>query len=267
MVQIQSKELVIFIFNFIFIIFCEAAENLQQIFQEPATIEMEGIFLFNCHLLFLIFAIVLLVWWLLYLVYINFLDKFNFFIFNFTHSSNIEIIWTVIPALILISLASPSFALLYSLDEIINPEITLKIFGHQWYWSYEASDYRLCFNNFSSLKFSSYLLTNDFLKNYNHLGFLRLLETNKRIFFPSNTHIRLLVTAVDVLHSWTVPSFGIKIDACPGRLNQANLFIKRFGVFFGQCSEICGVNHGFMPIVAVVCPSSSYYNILYESTL
>ena len=249
------------------VVLCEAAEIFQKSFQEPATSEMDGIYLFNSHLLFVIICIVLLVWWLLYLVYDNFLDYSNSSVLNFTHASTIEIIWTTIPAIILLSLASPSFSLLYSLDEISNPEITLKIFGHQWYWSYELSDYKICSNVNTSLKFSSYLLTNDFLKDYNNLGFFRLLETNKRIFLPSNTHIRLLVTAVDVLHSWTIPSFGVKVDACPGRLNQANLFIKRFGVFFGQCSEICGVNHGFMPIVAVVCSSSSYYNIIYEATL
>ena len=243
------------------------AENFQQNFQEPATSEMDGIYLFNCHLLFIIISIVLLIWWFLYVICDNFLDNSNNLVFNFTHASNIEIIWTTIPALILLSLASPSFSLLYSLDEITNPEITLKIFGHQWYWSYEISDYKTCTNENKSLKFSCYLLTNDFLKDCNNLGFFRLLETNKRIFLPSNTHIRLLVTAIDVLHSWTIPSFGIKVDACPGRLNQANLFIKRFGIFFGQCSEICGVNHGFMPIVAVVCSSSSYYNIIYELTL
>ena len=248
-------------------LFCEAAENFQNNFQEPATSEMDGIYLFNCHLLFVIISIVLIVWWLLYLIYANFLDQSNTVVFNFTHASSIEIIWTTIPALILLSLASPSFSLLYSLDEITNPEITLKIFGHQWYWSYEISDYKICSSEEKSLKFSSYLLTNDFLKEHNNLGFFRLLETNKRIFFPSNTHIRLLITAVDVLHSWTIPSFGVKVDACPGRLNQANLFIKRFGIFFGQCSEICGVNHGFMPIVAVVCSINNYYSIVFDSTI
>jgi cytochrome c oxidase subunit 2 len=240
----------------------EAAENWQKSFQEPATAEMDGIYLFNCHLLFVIISIVLLVWWLLYLICNSFIDNSNSLVFNFTHASQIEIIWTTIPALILLSLASPSFSLLYSLDEISNPEITLKIFGHQWYWSYEMSDYKICSATNKSLKFSSYLLTNDFLKNYNNLGLFRLIETNKRIFLPSNTHIRLLVTAVDVLHSWTIPSFGVKVDACPGRLNQANLFIKRFGIFFGQCSEICGVNHGFMPISVRAVSLDTYCNWL-----
>ena len=106
------------------------------------------------------------------------------------------------------------------------------------------------------------MLTNESLKENNFIGFFRGLETNKRVVLPTNTHLRLLITAVDVLHSWTIPSFGIKVDACPGRLNQANLFIKRFGIFFGQCSEICGVNHGFMPIVLLAVPSFQYHYLV-----
>ena len=207
-------------------------------FQDPATTTMEGIYLFNLHLLFIIIAIVLLVVWLLFVILRNFSELTNSNPLNFTHSNTIEIIWTSIPALILLSLASPSFSLLYSLDEISNPELTLKILGHQWYWSYEMSDFNSCSEN-HSLKYSSYMLTNESLKENNSIGFFRNLETNKRVVLPTNTHLRLLITAVDVLHSWTIPSFGVKVDACPGRLNQANLFIKRFGVFFGQCSEIC----------------------------
>jgi len=139
--------------------------------------------------------------------------------------------------------------------------LTLKILGHQWYWSYEVSDFKSCVEN-HNLKYSSYMLTNESLQENNSIGFFRNLETNKRVVLPTNTHLRLLVTAVDVLHSWTVPSFGVKVDACPGRLNQANLFIKRFGVFFGQCSEICGVNHGFMPIVLLAVPSVQYHYLI-----
>jgi heme/copper-type cytochrome/quinol oxidase subunit 2 len=147
---------------------------------------------------------------------------------------------------------------LYSLDEISNPELTFKILGHQWYWSYEFSDFSSC-SDTQSLKYTSYMLTNEVLRENSSMGFFRTLETNKRILLPTNTHLRLLITAVDVLHSWTIPSFGVKVDACPGRLNQANLFIKRFGVFFGQCSEICGVNHGFMPIVIFAISSVQYH--------
>jgi cytochrome c oxidase subunit 2 len=233
-------------------------------FQESASTTFDGLYLFNCNLLFLISNIVIFTWWLIFVICLNFFDQSSSESMNFTHSNNIEIIWTTIPALLLLSLASPSFSLLYSLDEIITPELTLKILGHQWYWTYEISDYKFCSCVKKEFKFSCYLLTNEFLKNSENLGLFRLLETNKRTILPTNTHIRLLITAVDVLHSWTIPSFGIKVDACPGRLNQANLFIKRIGVFFGQCSEICGVNHGFMPIVVVACPSESFYSMVLD---
>ena len=236
----------------------DTAVPYQLSFQDPATTTMEGIYLFNLHLLFIILSIVIVVAWLLYSTLINFIEFNQSDIFSFTHSNEIEIVWTTIPALILLSLASPSFSLLYSLDEISNPALTFKILGHQWYWSYEISDFNSCADN-QSLKFSSYMLSDEFLKENNSVGFFRNLETNKRLFLPTNTHLRILITAVDVLHSWTIPSFGVKIDACPGRLNQANLFIKRFGVFFGQCSEICGVNHGFMPIVLIGVSSIQYH--------
>lgn len=227
-------------------------------FQDPATIIMEGICIFNLHLLFVIISIVLTVAWVLYAVLVNFGEFSQSNVFNFVHSNLIEIVWTTMPALLLINLASPSFSLLYSLDEISNPKLTLKILGHQWYWSYEVLDTNSCLSLAGNLKYSSYMLTDEFLKESNSIGFFRSLETNKRVVLPTKTHLRLLITAVDVLHSWAIPSFGIKIDACPGRLNQANLFVKRFGLFFGQCSEICGANHGFMPIVVLALPSRKY---------
>jgi cytochrome c oxidase subunit 2 len=165
----------------------------------------------------------------------------------------LEIVWTIIQALILVLIAVPSFALLYSLDEILDPQITLKIVGHQWYWSYEYSDY-LTTQSDEGFGFDSYLLSADDLTP----GAFRLLEVDNRVVLPVNTHIRLLVSAADVLHSWAVPSFGIKVDACPGRLSQASLFLKREGVFYGQCSEICGINHGFMPIVVKSVSISEY---------
>jgi cytochrome c oxidase subunit 2 len=244
----------------------DGALSYQLGFQDPATTSMEGIHLFNLHLLFVIIGIVLLVAWLMVVILTNFTEIDNSKVANFTHSNTIEIVWTSIPALILLSLASPSFSLLYSMDEISNPELTLKILGHQWYWTYEISDFSkfVCLSDDSSstFKFSSYMLTEEAIKESNLIGFFRNLETNKRVALPTNTHLRLLITSVDVLHSWTIPSFGVKVDACPGRLNQANLFIKRFGLFFGQCSEICGVNHGFMPIVVYALPSLQYNHFL-----
>ena len=140
--------------------------------------------------------------------------------------------------------AVPSFALLYSIDEILDPSLTLKVVGHQWYWSYEYSDYTT--EDGEAINFDSYMIPEDDLDME---GYLRLLEVDNRVVLPVNTHIRIIVTAADVLHCWGIPSLAMKVDACPGRLNQTSMFIKREGTFYGQCSEICGVNHGFMPIV------------------
>lgn len=245
-----------------FFFFCDTPEFVQLRLQDPCTTIMEGLIAFNKHLLFVVTIIVILVGWLLFVTVLNYDEFNNQKSHNFFHSNILEIVWTSLPALTLLNLASPSFTLLYSMDEISTPEISIKIIGHQWYWSYEISD----FNNISScsklkktLKYTCYLLSEESIIQKNYLGFFRLLETNKRVLLPSNTHLRLLVTSVDVLHSWTIPSFGIKVDACPGRLNQVNIFLKRIGMFFGQCSEICGVNHGFMPIALLVVPSFQYH--------
>jgi cytochrome c oxidase subunit 2 len=228
-------------------------------FHDPASISMEGILMFNKHLTFLLIIIVSLVGWFLFSTVRYFVEFHNKFNTKFVHSKELEIVWTSIPAAILLLLATPSFTLLYSMDEISDPELSLKILGHQWFWSYEISDFNSCQKKDQNLKYVCYMMVLDGLpKNKN--GYFRLLETNKRVILPTNTHMRLLVSAADVLHSWTIPSFGLKIDACPGRLNQVTLFIKRVGVFFGQCSEICGVNHGFMPIVVVALPSLQFHN-------
>jgi len=159
-----------------------------------------------------------------------------------THGTVIEVVWTILPSVILLLIAVPSFALLYSMDEVIDPSITLKAVGHQWYWSYEYSDYVQ--DSGKHITFDSYMLPTDDLS----IGQFRLLEVDNQVVLPILTHVRLLVTAADVLHSFAVPALGVKIDCVPGRLNQVSLFIKREGIYFGQCSELCGVNHGFMPI-------------------
>jgi cytochrome c oxidase subunit 2 len=153
--------------------------------------------------------------------------------------------------------ALPSFALLYSIDEVIDPAVTIKVVGHQWYWSYEYSDFEA---QLGTINFDSYMIPEDELE----MGELRLLEVDNRIVLPVNTHIRVLVTAADVLHSWAAPSLGVKMDACPGRLNQTSLFILREGVFYGQCSEICGVGHGNMPIVVEAVALDKYISWLAE---
>nr|QES86230.1 cytochrome c oxidase subunit 2 [Diodontus polytylus] len=150
---------------------------------------------------------------------------------------SIEIIWTMIPMFILLFLAIPSLKVLYSMDELWNPiYFTIKIIGNQWYWSYEYSE-------FSKMKFDSYM--ESWSKKYN----FRLLDVDNRLILPTFLPIRLLITSNDVIHSWAIPSLSIKLDAIPGRINQIMFISSRIGMFFGQCSEICGANHSFMPIM------------------
>jgi cytochrome c oxidase subunit 2 len=223
--------------------YCDAAQKWQLGIQDPASPILEGMISFHNYLMFFVTFIGLFVCWLLYYCIVKFKADKNRIPVIFAHISELEIIWTIIPACLLILIAIPSFSLLYSLDELIDPSLTLKVIGHQWYWSYEYSDFLS--NTINSLNYDSYMIaTSDLTK-----GAFRLLEVDNRVVLPIRTHIRLLVTASDVIHSWAVPSFGIKVDAVPGRLSQAFLFIKREGVYYGQCSEICGINHGFMPIV------------------
>ena len=238
----------------------DASEPWQVGLQDPATPIMESMLFFHNYLMMFLIAIGVFVSWMLGVVFLRFDSRVNLKADKFSHDSLLETFWTIVPAVILLFISIPSFALLYSLDELINPLLTLKIVGHQWYWSYEYSDYFLGsplgqFISFGNrLNFDSYMISTPDLT----LGALRLLEVDNRAVLPTETHIRLIVTAADVLHSWSVPSFGIKIDACPGRLSQGSLYIKREGVYYGQCSEICGVNHGFMPIV-VRGVSSKYF--------
>jgi cytochrome c oxidase subunit 2 len=238
--------------------FCDAAESWQLNLQDPATPVVEGMLFFHNYLCFLLIFIGGTTFWVLWTA-IKFFNAVNSGSSSqkFTHSSVLEIIWTILPAIALLIIAVPSFALLYSMDEVIEPKLTLKVIGSQWFWSYEYSDTSIeGITGFTlkDLTFDSYMVPADEL----HKGMFRLLEVDNRVTLPIKTHIRILVTATDVLHSWSIPAFGIKIDACPGRLSQASLFIKRPGIYYGQCSEICGVNHGFMPIVVRGVSLDSY---------
>ncbi len=226
-------------------------------FKDPATEVMEGIIDFHHDIQFYLMVIVTFVAWMLFSIvyefgfsmYIGstftslektlFVRKAHLVTKNITHGTVLEIVWTLIPAFVLVAIAIPSFALLYAVDEIIDPMLTVKVIGHQWYWSYEYSDF-----SENEIFFDSYMIPEEDLE----LGELRLLEVDRKLWLPTYTYIRVLVTSVDVIHSWAIPSFGVKMDALPGRLNQVSLFIKREGIFYGQCSELCGVNHGFMPI-------------------
>jgi cytochrome c oxidase subunit 2 len=231
-------------------------------FQNAVTPVMEGIVDFHHDTQYYLIMIVTFVTWMLfaivyeygYKLYINSrnaLDevlenrKLILFTKEVTHGVILEIVWTLLPVIILIWIAIPSFALLYSIDEVIDPSLTVKVIGHQWYWSYEYTDFES-----NSIMYDSYMIPETDLQ----LGERRLLAVDRLVWFPVNTHIRVLITAVDVLHCWALPSFGVKMDAIPGRLNQVAVFSRREGVFYGQCSELCGVNHGFMPVSVKVVP-------------
>ncbi len=242
--------------KFVFTCFCDSAQPWQITIQDPASPIAEGMFFFHNYLmLFLVGIGIFVLWMLCCSLYYSSLNPVKF-----AHSNVLEIVWTIIPAVILLIIAVPSFTLLYSLDELIEPTITLKIIGHQWYWSYEYSDYLIKEQKSLDISFDSYMVQNSDLTP----GALRLLEVDRRVMLPVDTHIRLLVSSSDVLHSWAIPSFGIKIDACPGRLSQGFLFVKREGVYYGQCSEICGINHGFMPIVVKVVLPENFLTWIYS---
>nr|YP_010985627.1 cytochrome c oxidase subunit II [Argyresthia conjugella]WOK81899.1 cytochrome c oxidase subunit 2 [Argyresthia conjugella] len=202
-------------------------------FQNSASPLMEQIIFFHDHTLIILMMITILVGYLMFTLMLNkYINRF------LLEGQMIELIWTILPAVTLIFIALPSLRLLYLLDELNNPLITLKCIGHQWYWSYEYSD-------FNNIQFDSYMIPSNEMSINN----FRLLDVDNRIVLPMNNQIRIMVTASDVIHSWTIPSLGVKIDANPGRLNQTNFIMNRPGTYFGQCSEICGANHSFMPIV------------------
>nr|YP_010999296.1 cytochrome c oxidase subunit II [Cricotopus trifasciatus]WPM93142.1 cytochrome c oxidase subunit II [Cricotopus trifasciatus] len=203
---------------------------------------MEQLNFFHDHSMLILIMITILVGYLMVMLFFN---KYTNRLL--LHGQTIEMIWTVLPAIVLMFIAMPSLRLLYLLDEVNNPSITLKTIGHQWYWSYEYSD-------FKNIEFDSYMIPTNELD----LNSFRLLDVDNRIVLPMNNQIRILVSAADVLHSWTIPALGVKVDATPGRLNQTNFLINRPGLFFGQCSEICGANHSFMPIVIESIPTKNF---------
>ena len=175
-----------------------------------------------------------------------------------THGTILELVWTISPALILIAIAFPSFRLLYLMDEVISPTLTIKVVGHQWYWSYEYSDFIT--ETGENIDFDSYMIPESDLE----LGQFRLLDVDNKVVLPVDTHIRIIVTGADVLHSFAVPSLAIKLDCVPGRLNQVSILIERTGTFYGQCSEICGVWHGIMPISIEAVPNDNFLQWINE---
>nr|QXI86570.1 cytochrome c oxidase subunit 2 [Coxotermes boukokoensis] len=212
--------------------------------QDSASPVMEQLIYFHDHALMIMLMIITTVFYTMISIVQN--KQTSRFILE---GQMIETVWTIAPAIILVFIAIPSLRLLYLMDEIHNPVVTLKTVGHQWYWSYEYSD-------FTKLEFDSYMVQQE----DQLIDTFRLLDADNRVVLPMNSPVRMIVTAADVLHSWTVPSLGVKTDATPGRLNQVSFSINRPGLLFGQCSEICGANHSFMPIAIESVSTNQFIN-------
>nr|WRY72411.1 cytochrome c oxidase subunit II [Eurhadina rubra] len=213
-------------------------------FQNANSPIMEQLIMFHDHTMMIIMMITITVGYMMSLIIIKMFNN-RFMMEN----QMIELIWTIMPAIMLIFIAMPSLKILYMLEETTKPMISIKTIGHQWYWSYEYSD-------FKKIEFDSYMKpSNEISENQ-----FRLLETDNKLIIPYNVQTRMLMSSTDVLHSWTIPVLGIKVDASPGRINQGNLNMNRPGIFYGQCSEICGVNHSFMPILLESINMNTFIN-------
>nr|ADV16612.1 cytochrome c oxidase subunit II [Colossendeis megalonyx] len=197
--------------------------------QNSSNPSMEQLIMFHDHSMLILFMICIFIVYMMVFSMVN--KNFNYLLLQ---GQEIETIWTMAPAIILLFITIPSLKILYMMEEIFKPFMTIKVIGHQWYWSYEYSD-------FKDIEFDSFMINNSQL--------MRLLDVDNRVMIPFNTPIRILVTSADVIHSWSIPSMGLKMDATPGRINQMFMNINRPGIYSGQCSEICGANHSFMPIM------------------
>lgn len=213
------------------------AKPWQMWFQPPASPVMERIEQFHNLVFTVEVAIVLLVLGIMGYIVIRFNAKANPVPSKNTHNTVLEVIWTVIPIIILVVIAVPSFKLLYFEDHIENADMTLKVTGNQWFWSYTYPDQ-------GNIEFDSIIVAKEDLKP----GQPRLLTVDNNVVLPIQTNIRLLLTSNDVIHDWAIPSLGLKLDASPGRINETWVRINSEGDYYGMCSELCGVNHAFMPI-------------------
>lgn len=221
-------------------------------FQDSASPQMEGLVELHDNIMYYLVLILFAVGWVLFSIVRYFVENKSPIAHKYlNHGTLIELIWTITPAVILILIAFPSFKLLYLMDEVNDPSMTITVEGHQWYWSYQYPDF--LDSNDEIIEFDSYIVPQSDLEE----GRLRMLEVDNRVVVPEETHIRFVITSGDVIHSFAIPSLGIKCDAYPGRLNQVSTYINRTGTFFGQCSEICGILHSSMPIAiqSVTLPS------------
>ena len=213
-------------------------------FQDSGTPQMEGLVELHDNIMYYLVIILFGVGWILFSIIKNYISTKSPIAHKYlNHGTLIELIWTITPAIILILIAFPSFKLLYLMDEVSDPSMSVLAEGHQWYWSYQYPDF--LDSNDEFIEFDSYIVPESDLEE----GALRILEVDNRVILPELTHVRFIITSGDVIHSFACSSLGIKADAYPGRLNQASVFVNREGVFYGQCSEICGILHSSMPIV------------------
>ena len=232
------------IFNYNFIINLDAPSAWGIYFQDSATPQMEGLVELHDNIMYYLVIILFAVGWILLSIVRNYISTKSPISHKYlNHGTLIELIWTITPAVILILIAFPSFKLLYLMDEVSDPSMSVLAEGHQWYWSYQYPDFLDSTDEL--IEFDSYIVPESDLE----FGTLRMLEVDNRVIIPELTHTRFIVTSGDVIHSFACPALGIKCDAYPGRLNQVSVFINRPGVFYGQCSEICGILHSSMPIV------------------
>ena len=237
----------VFFFLVSFNAFGKQATDWQLSFQNPATDLMGSVVGLHNIILIVMTLVTLFVLFLLFYVSFRFSAKRNPIPSTTTHNTVVEVLWTAIPIVILVVLAIPSFKLLYQQEKSENYDMTVKVIGHQWYWEYEYPDH-------GDFYFESYMIQDEDLQE----GDLRLLTVDNPLVIPANKNIQIRITAGDVLHSWAVPSMGLKTDAVPGRLNETWVNVKEPGIYRGQCSEICGSGHGFMPVVVKVLPESEF---------
>ena len=230
-----------------FELYGKQATDWQLSFQNPATDLMGSVVGLHNIILIVMTLVTLFVLFLLFYVSFRFSAKRNPIPSTTTHNTVVEVLWTAIPIVILVVLAIPSFKLLYQQEKSENYDMTVKVIGHQWYWEYEYPDH-------GDFYFESYMVQEQDLEE----GDLRLLTVDNPLVIPANKNIQILIPAGDVLHSWAVPSMGLKTDAVPGRLNETWVNGKEPGIYRGQCSEICGSGHGFMPVVVKVLPEREF---------
>ena len=224
-------------------IICNAPEPYQIYFQNGGSYIYRNIIYLHDYIQFYLLIVLVGVSWIFGVILLYYRQEQRpLSNRDLNHGTWIEIIWTLLPAIVLVLLAIPSFRILYSLEELSSANVTVKCVGAQWYWKYEISDYIM--GTLYSTSFDSYMIPTDELE----FGSLRLMEVDNVLVLPVNTMLRFLVTSIDVIHSWSVPSIGIKVDAVPGRLNQFGLYIDKPGYYYGACQEICGINHAYMPI-------------------